>query len=123
VASPCGANSRADQAISWFQARFGDTSYHGVCETAVENAYGNTFRYGSALQDWNTAVNQGRAHRGDLHAPRGALVFWDISKPDGHVGISRGDGTFVATDVNGAAIGAAPLPYYPNYLGWAYPNS
>lgn len=128
VAPACGANSQADQAINWFQARFGDTSYHKFCEAAVEHAYGNTFHYGSALEDWNAAVSQGRAHRGDLHPPRGALVFWDISEPNGHVGISRGDGTFVATDVNNnyTAIGAASLPNYPNYsnyLGWATPTS
>jgi uncharacterized protein YraI len=122
VAPPCGANSRADQAINWYQAKFGDTSYHMRCETAVENAYGTSGRYTSALANWNTAVSQGRAHRGDLQAPRGALVFWDITEPYGHVGISRGDGTFVATDVNGTAIGAASLPHYSNYLGWANPD-
>ncbi|MGH3783851.1 MAG: hypothetical protein ACRDR6_17175 [Pseudonocardiaceae bacterium] len=115
-------NSRADQAINWFQARFGNTSFHMRCEMAVENAYGTAGRHGSALEDWRGAVSQGRAHPGDLHPPRGALVFWGITQPWGHVGISRGDGTFVATDVNGAAIGAAQLPHYSNYLGWAYPD-
>ena len=116
------ANSRADQAINWFQARFGNTSFHMKCETAVENAYGTAGRHMSALENWRAAVSQGRAHPGDLHPPRGALVFWDITQPWGHVGISRGDGTFVATDVNGAAIGAAPLPHYSHYLGWANPD-
>jgi cell wall-associated NlpC family hydrolase len=106
------ASSRADQAINWFQARFGNTSFHMRCETAVENANGTAGRHPSALENWRAAVNQGRAHPGDLHAPRGALVFWDITQPWGHVGISRGDGTFVATDVNGAAIGAAQLSHY-----------
>jgi uncharacterized protein YraI len=124
VAPACGSgtSSKADQAINWFQARFGNTSYHMKCETAVENAYGTTGRHPTALANWNTAVTQGRAHPGDLNAPRGALVFWDITQPYGHVGISRGDGTFVATDVNGAAIGAAALPHYTHYLGWAYPD-
>lgn len=116
------AASRADQAINWFQARFGDTSFHMKCETAVENAYGTAGRHTSALQNWRTAVSQGRAHPGDLNAPRGALVFWDITEPWGHVGISRGDGTFVATDVSGSAIGAAQLPHYSHYLGWANPD-
>ncbi|MCW3819309.1 hypothetical protein ONA91_33195 [Micromonospora sp. DR5-3] len=44
-----------------------------------------------------------------------------ISYPYGHVGISRGDGSFVATSVNGR-IGSARLPYYANYLGWSWPN-
>lgn len=126
VTPPCGATSRADQAINWFQARFGDTSYHMQCEKAVENAYGTGGHYGSALANWNTAVSQGRAHPGNLHPPRGALVFWNMTEW-GHVGISRGDGTFVATDVtnNYTAIGANSLPNYPgyrNYLGWALPD-
>ncbi|MGH3571636.1 MAG: hypothetical protein ACRDUW_07385 [Pseudonocardiaceae bacterium] len=117
------AASRADQAINWFQARFGETSFHMKCEMAVENAYGSS-RYLTALDDWRAAVSQGRAHPGDLNAPRGALVFWDITQPYGHVGISRGDGTFVATDVtnNATAIGAARLPDFSHYLGWAYPK-
>lgn len=122
LADRADAASRADQAITWFQTRFGDTSYHMKCETAVENAYGTSGRHGSALDAWRAVVSQGRAHPGDVHAPRGALVFWGITQPWGHVGISRGDGTFVATDVNGSAIGAAQLPHYSNYLGWAYPD-
>ncbi|MGH3857731.1 MAG: hypothetical protein ACRDR6_30425, partial [Pseudonocardiaceae bacterium] len=90
-----------------------------------ENGYSNSFRYPTALDDWRAAQSQGRAHPGDLQAPRGALVFWDITQPYGHVGISRGDGTFVATDVDKryTAIGAARLPYFSHYLGWAYPTS
>lgn len=119
VAPDCGG-SRAENAIAWYQARFGSTAYEGYCEMAVENAYGRTGIYASAMADWNDAVARGTAHR-DLNAPRGALVFWNISYPYGHVGISRGDGTFVATSVNGR-IGSASLPYYANYLGWSWPN-
>jgi uncharacterized protein YraI len=121
VVGPCGGSSRADQAVGWYEARFGSTAYEGLCEKAVENAYGRNGIYASALADWNDAVNRGTAHRGDLNAPRGALVFWNISLPYGHVGISRGNGTFVATSVNGR-IGAASLPYYGGYLGWSWPN-
>lgn len=119
VAPECN-NSRAENAIAWFQARIGSTAYEGWCEMAVENAYGRTGIYASAMAGWNDAVARGTAHR-DLNAPRGALVFWNISSPYGHVGISRGDGTFVATSVNGR-IGSAWLPYYANYLGWSWPN-
>jgi uncharacterized protein YraI len=120
VAPDC-SSSRANNAVAWYEARLGSTAYEGYCEMAAENAYGRTGIYASAMADWNDAVARGTAHYGDLNAPRGALVFWNISYPYGHVGISRGDGTFVATSVNGR-IGAAYLPYYANYLGWSWPN-
>jgi hypothetical protein len=67
-------------------------------------------------------VARGVAHPGDLNPPRGALVYWNIPNyPNGHVGVARGDGTFVATSVSNA-IGAGQLPFYPGYLGWAPPN-
>ncbi|GAA1586814.1 hypothetical protein GCM10009804_48550 [Kribbella hippodromi] len=115
-----GTQSRADNAIAWFANRNGSTAYQGYCEKAVENAYGTTGIYASAIANWNDAVNRGAAHRGDLNPPRGALVFWNISSY-GHVGIATGDGYFWATSVNGA-IGKQKLPWFSNYLGWAQPN-
>lgn len=117
---PAGGDlGRANQAIGWFQARNGSTAYEWRCETAVEEAYGS-HRYYSALDDWRDAVGRGAAHPGDLNPPRGALVFWNITQW-GHVGIARGDGTVVATNVNNH-IGATSLSYFKNYLGWAWPN-
>jgi hypothetical protein len=112
--------ARSDTAIAWFSARNGSTAYQGYCEKAVENAYGRTGIYASAIANWNDAVRRGVAHRGDLNPPKGALVFWNISQY-GHVGLAVGDGTFWATSVNGR-IGKARLPYFSNYLGWAQPN-
>jgi hypothetical protein len=115
-----GPQSRADDAIAWFAARNGSTAYQGYCEKAVENAYGTTGIYASAIANWNDAVRRGAAHKGDLNPPKGALVFWNISAY-GHVGLATGDGNFWATSVN-SRIGKAKLPYFSNYLGWAQPN-
>lgn len=115
-----GPQSRADNAVAWFAARNGSTAYQGYCEKAVENAYGTTGIYASAIANWNDAVRRGAAHRGDTNPPKGALVFWNISSY-GHVGVATGDGNFWATSVNGA-IGKRALPYFNNYLGWAQPN-
>ncbi|WP_405060994.1 CHAP domain-containing protein [Kribbella sp. NBC_01505] len=112
--------ARADNAIAWFSSRNGSTAYQGYCEKAVENSYGRTGIYASAIANWNDAVRRGAAHRGDLNPPKGALVFWNISSY-GHVGLATGDGNFWATSVNGR-IGKARLPYFANYLGWAQPN-
>ncbi|MGW6279420.1 CHAP domain-containing protein [Kribbella sp. NPDC055071] len=121
VAPLCASNPRADNAIAWYAARNGSTAYQGLCEKAAENSYGADLVWGSAKIDWNDAVARGVAHRGDLNPPKGALVFWDLAAPNGHVGVARGDGYFWATSVNGK-IGLAKLPYFNSYLGWAYPN-
>ena len=120
TATAVGPQSRADDAVAWFAARNGSTAYQGYCEKAVENAYGTTGIYASAIANWNDAVRRGAAHKGDLNPPKGALVFWNISAY-GHVGVATGDGNFWATSVN-ARIGKAKLPYFSNYLGWAQPN-
>lgn len=121
IAPLCTSNPRADKAIAWYSARNGSTAYQGYCEMAAENSYGKTGIYASAKANWNDAVNRGAAHRGDLNPPKGALVFWDLAAPYGHVGVARGDGYFWATSVGGK-IGLARLPYFSNYLGWAWPN-
>jgi uncharacterized protein YraI len=121
VAPLCTTNPRADKSIAWYAARNGSTAYQGYCEKAAENSYGKTAIYASAKANWNDAVARGAAHRGDLNPPKGALVFWDLAAPYGHVGVARGDGYFWATSVGGK-IGLAKLPYFSNYLGWAWPN-
>lgn len=121
VAPLCTRNPRADAAIAWYAARNGSTAYQGYCEMAAENSYGKTAIWASAKADWNDAVARGVAHSGDLNAPKGALVFWDLAAPYGHVGVARGDGYFWATSVN-SAIGLAKLRYFNSYLGWAWPN-
>jgi uncharacterized protein YraI len=120
VAPLCTSNPRADKAVAWYAARNGSTAFQGYCEMAAENSYGKTGIWASAIADWNDAVARGAAHRGDLNPPKGALVFWNISAY-GHVGVAKGDGTFWATSVSGA-IGTRALPYFSNYLGWAWPN-
>ena len=82
----------------------------GYCEKAAENSYSKDLIWGSAKIDWNDAIARGVAHKGDLNPPKGALVFWDLAAPYGHVGVARGDGYFWATSVNGKiGPGEAPL--------------
>jgi uncharacterized protein YraI len=121
IAPLCTSNPRADNAIAWYAARSGSTAFQGYCEMAAENSYGKTAIWASAKADWNDAVARGAAHHGDLNPPKGALVFWDLAAPYGHVGVAKGDGTFWATSVSGA-IGTRALPYFSSYLGWAWPN-
>lgn len=84
---------------------------------AVENAYGTTVRYPSAVANWRDRQTKGQARSPFNTAPRGALVFYNSSS-NGHVAISLGDGRVVSTSVN-HRIGTAPIGCFQNPLGWA----
>jgi cell wall-associated NlpC family hydrolase len=113
-ASKNGAtNSKAEAAISWFMNRTGSTAFEGKCELAVENAFGKSGQYPTAIANWNA-----RSKRTPYNAaPRGALVFYNTSS-SGHVAISLGDGRVVSTSAGGK-IGIVPISYFQNPLGWA----
>ncbi|MCT2586439.1 CHAP domain-containing protein [Actinophytocola gossypii] len=105
-------------AIQWMENHAGATGWEGYCEMAVENAYGTTGVWPSAIAHWNGAVSVGKAHPGDWNAPRGAFVYWNTSQY-GHVGISDGNGGFYSTSVAGAIGHRADKGYFVNYLGWS----
>ncbi len=112
------AGARNELAIAWFLARLGSRAYEGQCEEAVERSYGTIGRYPTAYAAW---LSQPERDSDWQHAPRGALVFYmpGVFGPDGHVGISLGDGYVVSTDVNGR-IGVAPIAFFQHPLGWTY---
>ena len=129
VTGPCGTSSRESRAVSWANSQIGSMSYPGLCEKFVENAYGTTGRYLTAIAAYQSLRAAGQIHTASTGIPAGALVFsensaWDFG--DGHVMISRGDGTFVS---GGAWTGGgnrstvqvfnSPAPV-GGYLGWAY---
>ncbi len=112
------AGARNELAIAWFLARLGSRAYEGQCEEAVERSYGTIGRYPTAYAAW---LSQPERDSDWQHAPRGALVFYmpGVFGPDGHVGISLGDGYVVSTDVDGR-IGVAPIAFFQHPLGWTY---
>jgi hypothetical protein len=105
-------------AIQWMQNHAGSSGWEGLCEKAVENAYGTTGVWASAIAHWHGAVNAGKAHPGNSNAPRGAFVYWNTSQ-FGHVGISDGNGGFYSSSVGGAIGHAGNKNYFVNYLGWS----
>jgi hypothetical protein len=105
---------KAESAIAWFDARIGSGAYEGLCETAVELAYGTINQYPSARADWLARPDK---HSDWWNAPRGALVFYDTSG-NGHVAISIGNGEVVSTSIN-HRIEVAPVGFLQNPLGWA----
>ncbi|MGP4018121.1 CHAP domain-containing protein [Saccharopolyspora sp. 5N708] len=115
------ADGTAQGAVEWFQQHIGDTSYQGLCEKAVENAWGTTGVWPSAIAHWEGAVRAGKAHTDGSTPPVGAFVYWNISQY-GHVGIADGEGGFYASSVAGAIGHADDLSYFNNYLGWSDPQ-
>ena len=99
-------------AIAWMQNHAGNTGYEGYCEKAVENAYGTTGVWASAIAHWNAGVH----HTGST-APKGAFVYWNTSQ-FGHVGIADGNGGFYSSSINGAIGHATSVSHFQNYLGW-----
>ncbi|WET78277.1 CHAP domain-containing protein [Amycolatopsis sp. QT-25] len=100
-------------AVQWFKNRMGSTAYQGLCEKAVENAYGTTGVWASANAHWNGASPK----RTTGTPPKGSFVYWNISKW-GHVGIADGSGGIYATSIGGKIGHASSVRYFNNYRGW-----
>ena len=82
-------------AIGWAQSQLGSTSYDGLCQGFVEDAYSagagvDIGTAASAIDYWN--AHPDLQHAGDLNVPSGALVFWGATdaNPYGHVALSEG---------------------------------
>ncbi|TWG08788.1 CHAP domain-containing protein [Saccharopolyspora dendranthemae] len=121
IAPHDAGDGTAAGAVEWFKAKQGDSSYENYCEKAVENAWGVTGVWPSAIDHWNGAVNAGKAHTDGSTPPAGAFVYWNTNQY-GHVGIADGNGGFYSSSIDGA-IGHADDPsYFVNYLGWSDPQ-
>lgn len=107
-----------DGAIEWMEAKSGSSDWEGLCEMAVENAYGTTGVWPSAIAHWQGALDNGKGHPDDPNPPKGAFVYWNTSQY-GHVGIADGNGGFHSSSVNGAIGHGDSLSYFVNYLGWS----
>ena len=119
-------DGNAEGEVQWALQWVGQSSWQGPngwrssyeqCEKFVENAWNTEYIEISALTGWNRAVNEGRAHRGDASAPRGALVYWNCYGSYGHVGISVGGGQHVDAGLSTIQLGANS--HHTSYLGWA----
>lgn len=100
-------------------------AWSGWCEQFAEQAEGFTFRFASAMDDYNWQRNAGRIHT-DTNPPPGALVFYSGSGGYGHVAVSIGGGQEVGT--LGYVGQRLPVSQYSvvgylsnPYLGWALP--
>ncbi|WP_133850164.1 CHAP domain-containing protein [Labedaea rhizosphaerae] len=121
VSPRSAGDGTAAGAIQWMQAHTGSSGWEGYCEMAVENAWGTTGVWPSAIDHWYGAVQYGKAHSGDPYPPAGAFVYWNISQY-GHVGIADGYGGFYSSSIGGAIGHADSVYYFANYLGWSNPQ-
>jgi hypothetical protein len=122
------ANAKADRAVAWANSMVGSMSYKNLCERFVENAYGTSGKYASAIAAYKALKAAGAIKTSTTNIPKGALVFsldpkWDYG--NGHVEISRGDGTFVSGGASTAYGNRSTVQIYKalpsGYLGWAMP--
>jgi cell wall-associated NlpC family hydrolase len=79
---------------------------------------------GNASTVYNTYRGRGQISRTGT-PPAGALVFWDVARPYGHVALSVGGGQVIGT--RGMDFARLPVQQYainaiPGYLGWVMPR-
>jgi hypothetical protein len=109
------SKANSEGAINWFYDHRGATNYEGLCEKAVENAFGRNAVYPSARANWNA-----RDHNTPFSAaPRGTLVFYNTSA-SAHVAISLGNGRVFSTSAAGGRIDISPIGWFQNPLGWGH---
>lgn len=118
------AETSADSAISWAEGQIGSNEWVNLCFKFVRYAYGASFIPGvdQAKDAWNDASGVfGNKHiSSDYSAiPRGALVFFNTG-PDGHVGLSIGNGQMIHAWITGVI--KSDISSVDNYLGWRWPN-
>ena len=112
-ASPLSAgDGSAAGAVQWMKNHVGSTGWEHYCEKAVENAYGTTGVWASAIAHWN-----GATHHSGTKPPAGSFVYWNISSY-GHVGIADGNGGFYSTSIGGKIGHASSVSHFSHYLGW-----
>lgn len=107
----------------------------GVCKDLCDHVVGDIWGYEyasgyeTALDHWHIASAQGNAHPNSRNIPVGALVFYQLANPAGHVAVYVGNGLVVGSmsDPDGKSnIFLTSADYFLSnpkhkYLGWAYP--
>ncbi|PWK14868.1 NlpC/P60 family protein [Tumebacillus permanentifrigoris] len=112
-----------DRAVAWAVDAQGRTDYNWYCQMFVENTYGTTGQYASAIAASNN-LNTG----GSLaSAPIGSLVFFAPASDNGyygHVGIYIGQNTMINAQAVVRADNIATSSYFSSrYTGWGYAPS
>lgn len=129
LCNPAQAQVSVEEAISWAEGQIGN-DYDNSCKRVWHNwcmhFCGHAYRHAptmidNAMAGWTSAAVMGEryATNDSISIPRGALVFFDIG-PDGHVGLSLGDGIMIHAWTDG--VRKENINKYPNLLGWRWPE-
>ncbi len=109
--------------------RWHDAAGGSLCEQFVENMYGTTGQYPSAIAAWLAQAPTDPARLAQQRtlsaAPVGAkLYFFDRAQPDGHAGIYAGNGAFIGANDRAVElwqVGAWLTATHQSFLGWVAP--
>lgn len=115
------ADERVERAISWALAQRGAHGWDFKCLRFVNDAYQYA---GVAPRRWYSAIEVARALRASSHKgvpPRGTYVFY--WSPNGHVGLSLGDGQIVHAFGSQGVVVSGYLGIGMTYIGWAVPKT
>jgi hypothetical protein len=120
--TPPPAASSATRAVAWGVSQNHSNAYPFLCERFVENAYGTSGRYASAIAGFYALRAAGQMHYTSTGIPAGALVFssnprYDLS--NGHVMISIGNGTYISGGVSGSGGTVQIIGLQSTFLGWS----
>lgn len=127
ITAACGSaapttSTRESRAVSWAMSMVGSQAYAGACERFVENAFGTSGRYYSALTAFKALRAAGTMRYTRTSIPAGMLVFSDgpVDGPYGHVMLSIGGGQFVSGGANGPTVKVFTTPNPGStFLGWS----
>jgi len=128
---PVTASPAAAAAITLALANLGSQRWHdaqgnSLCEQFVENMYGTTGEYPSAIAAWQAQAPSDPAllasQRDLANAPAAAKVYFsDPYQPAGHTGIYLGNGQFIAANdvaVQVWNVGRWQAATGQTFLGW-----
>jgi hypothetical protein len=118
--------TREWRALAWASAQLYSHADDYYCERFVEHAfgvYGVPPGYTSALADYRAQLATGHIHT-DLNPPAGALVFYRNAYDggNGHVELSRGDGSYLTTS-NGGGVQIVSFSWGGSFQGWSWVQS
>jgi hypothetical protein len=107
---------------SWHPGPVGEWS--GDCPKLGHVAWrgARTLPSGNAIVQYRFYRDRGRIKQGT--PPAGALVFYDVARPYGHVAVSLGGGriaTTIGLDWAEKPNARVRMSHFGNYLGWAMP--
>ncbi len=117
------ASTREARAVAWARSMIGSGAFRGLCERFVENAFGTSGRYASALAAYQALRAAGQIKTTKTGIPAGALVFSDgpADGPYGHVMLSEGGGSYISGGmITGPSVQRLSTPNPGStFLGWA----